>query len=224
MGRPQRDQGVSANPDAVKVVVHSPDPIWSLGVLGALDQEPKLTVLDEADRAQADVTVAVEEIVGQATLGWLREVRNESAADAVPPCVLVADDYRTMNTATVVSSGVSVVLPWRELKLAQLAPAVLAASMGLANLPPSLQGDLLKQLQHVQRQVLEPNGLTMCGITARERDILRLLADGLSTNAIATELAYSERTVKYVLYGLMARYKFSTRAHAVAYALHTGVV
>jgi DNA-binding NarL/FixJ family response regulator len=224
MGQPQRDQGVSATADTVKVVVHSPDPICSLGVLSVLDQEPGLTVLNEADRGKADVIVAVEEVVGSATLGWLRKVRNESSADKAPPCVLVADDYRAMNTATVVSSGVSIVLPRRELKLTQLGPAVLAASRGLAQLPPALQGDLLKQLQQVQRQVLEPNGLTMSGITAREQDILRLLADGLSTTAIATELAYSERTVKYTLYGLMARYKFSSRAHAVAYALRTGVV
>jgi DNA-binding NarL/FixJ family response regulator len=224
MDRPLRDHGVLASPDPVKVVVHSPDPIASLGVLGVLDQEPGLTVLDEADRAQADVTVAVEEIVGPATLGWLHEVRNESAADTPPPCVLVTDDYRAMNLATVVSGGVSIMLPWRELQLAQLAPAALAASRGLAKLPPAVQGDLLRQLQQVQRQVLEPNGLTMCGITARERDILRLLADGLSTNAIATGLGYSERTVKYTLYGLMSRYKFSSRAHAVAYALRTGVV
>jgi DNA-binding NarL/FixJ family response regulator len=54
--------------------------------------------------------------------------------------------------------------------------------------------------------------------------VLRLVADGLDTHQIAEKLAYSERTIKNVLYGVMSRLQLRNRAHAVAYALREGYI
>lgn len=82
-------------------------------------------------------------------------------------------------------------------------------------LPPRVQGLLLGHLDRMRRYVLEPNRLTMSGLTTRELDVLRL---------VAAKLTYSDRTVKKVLYGLMERYGFHTRAQAVAYAVRAGII
>ena len=91
-------------------------------------------------------------------------------------------------------------------------------------LPPNLVGELLKHIERLQRDVLNPNGLNASGLTAREIDVLRLMAEGFDTNEIADELRYSERTVKNVIYGLNHRLKLRNRSHAVAYALRSGMI
>lgn len=60
------------------------------------------------------------------------------------------------------------------------------------------------------------------GLTDREIDIVKLLAEGLETREVAAELNYSERSVKNVLHGLMIRLDLRNRTHAVAYAARQG--
>jgi DNA-binding NarL/FixJ family response regulator len=207
-----------------QVAVHSSDPVSRLGAISMLTGEAQLRVLDDADRGRAGVTVVVEKAVGDSAIAWLRGIRGEAGSGPAPYCVLVADNIHTLSVLTVVECGIAAVLPRDELDGGRLVRTVLSVSRGDAYLPPTIQGALLTQLNRVQREVLEPNGLTMFGMATRERDILRLLADGLGTEEIATELAYSERTVKNVLRDLMSRYRLNTRAHAVAFAMRAGIV
>jgi DNA-binding NarL/FixJ family response regulator len=76
----------------------------------------------------------------------------------------------------------------------------------------------------LQREVLAPNGLSASGLEPREVSVLRLIAEGWGTEEIAKELAYSERTVKNVIFNLTTRLHLRNRAHAVAYALRAGVI
>jgi DNA-binding NarL/FixJ family response regulator len=62
------------------------------------------------------------------------------------------------------------------------------------------------------------------GLTDREFDVLRLLADGDSTRDIAKRLSYSERTVKHVVHDLLVKLNCRTRAHAVALAARRGMI
>jgi DNA-binding NarL/FixJ family response regulator len=57
------------------------------------------------------------------------------------------------------------------------------------------------------------------GLTARERDVLRLLADGHSNESIGRELFISPDTARTQLGTAMAKLGVSTRTHAVAAAL-----
>ncbi len=65
---------------------------------------------------------------------------------------------------------------------------------------------------------------TVMGWSAREIEVLRLLAHGLSTREVARRLAYSERTIKNVVYDLTTRHGLRNRTHAVAVAVRAGVV
>jgi DNA-binding NarL/FixJ family response regulator len=206
--------------EAVEVAVRSSDPVTELGAVTILAGCSQLRVLDGTERERAAVIVVVEEFAGDEVFAGLREMRGESR----PYCVLVTDHFRAADLMTAIECGVAAVLPRRDTVDADLVSVVLAVSRGAAYLSPSLQGMLLSQLERMRRDVLEPNGLTLSGLASRERDVLRLVADGLGTEEIATELAYSERTVKNVLHGLMTRFGLNTRAHAVAFALRAGVI
>jgi DNA-binding NarL/FixJ family response regulator len=53
-------------------------------------------------------------------------------------------------------------------------------------------------------------------LTEREMTVLRLVADGLSNRAIASELNIREQTVKNHLYSIMAKLEVENRTQAAA--------
>ena len=60
-------------------------------------------------------------------------------------------------------------------------------------------------------------------ITAREHDVLELVANGCSTAEIARELWITEDTVRTHIKRMMIRLEARTRAHAVAIAFREGL-
>lgn len=61
-------------------------------------------------------------------------------------------------------------------------------------------------------------------LTAREHDVLALLADGLSNRDIAARLDISEHTVKFHLASIFGKLGASTRTEAVQRGLRLGVI
>jgi DNA-binding NarL/FixJ family response regulator len=104
--------------------------------------------------------------------------------------------------------------------------AVFDSKAGQAVFPPHMLGALLSQLRvGAGQQALEHNGLVGEGeFTRREREILSLVASGLSTSEISAKLNFSERTIKSVLHEAIVRLNLRNRAHAVAYALRTDAI
>jgi DNA-binding NarL/FixJ family response regulator len=52
---------------------------------------------------------------------------------------------------------------------------------------------------------------------------MRRLAEGYDTNRIATELNYSERTIKKIIQDVLSRLRLRNR-HAVSYAMRVGAI
>lgn len=61
-------------------------------------------------------------------------------------------------------------------------------------------------------------------LTAREREVLRLIADGLPSKQIARELSISERTVKFHAASINRKLGADNRAQAVALAAQRGLL
>jgi DNA-binding NarL/FixJ family response regulator len=61
-------------------------------------------------------------------------------------------------------------------------------------------------------------------LTAREREILQLLADGMSNADVATKLFISQETVKSHVRHILAKLEADTRTHAVAIALREAII
>jgi DNA-binding NarL/FixJ family response regulator len=128
------------------------------------------------------------------------------------------------DVSALIDQGVRAVL-WRDsFTPVDFARTLVTVAQGGGSLPSSLQGTLMQQVRLTQREILGPRGLTASGISTREVDVLRLVAEGQELSDIATKLSYSERTVKYVLYGLMKRLQLRNRAHAVSYAIRAGLI
>ncbi|GHF15983.1 helix-turn-helix transcriptional regulator [Streptomyces spiralis] len=200
------------------MVVHTPDPILREGVLGQLRRYPEVSLKEETESGPGTVALFVEDLLDKAAMTKLRRVvRSEGART-----VLVVRALRETEFLDVIECGVGAIV-WRHEATAQrLVQAVLAAARGDGDLPADLLGRLLNQVGTLQRNAAGRHGLPSSGLTAREVDVLRLVAEGLDTSEIADKLSYSERTIKNVVQGLTTRLHLRNRAHAVAYAIREG--
>jgi DNA-binding NarL/FixJ family response regulator len=137
--------------------------------------------------------------------------------------LLITQEVRPEDALSLVECGVVAVLPRSRATQERLVHIVLGARAGHGALPPDLLGALLEQVAELQQLALTL-GLTPSGLGDRERDVLRLVADGFNTAEIAQKLSYSERTVKNILYTVLSRLRVRNRSHAVAAAIRAGVI
>jgi len=206
--------------EQIRVALQAMDPVSHAGLAALLQFRGDICLLRSQQRADAQVLVAAAERLTPDVVAALRRAGAETGA----PIVLVCQEVAEADLMTAVECRVVAILPRSAVTTERLAHSVRAAAAGGGVLPPNLIGELLKQVDRMQRDVLAPNGLNASGLTPREVDVLRLMADGFDTNEIAGKLCYSERTVKNVIYGVTHRLKLRNRSHAVAYALRAGMI
>jgi DNA-binding NarL/FixJ family response regulator len=110
----------------------------------------------------------------------------------------------------------------------QLIGAVRVVAAGDALLSPSITRRVIEQFAR-----LPPPGATtttttttttLAGLTDRERQVLRLVARGLSNAEIAAELVVSDATVKTHVAHLLAKLRLRDRVQAVVLAYESGLV
>jgi DNA-binding NarL/FixJ family response regulator len=81
---------------------------------------------------------------------------------------------------------------------------------------------LLDAVCATQLRVVSAAGNSL--LTAREEQVVALVADGLSNREVAAELGLSEHTVKKYLFRIFDKLGISSRVELVLYALHHGVL
>ncbi|WP_333736925.1 response regulator transcription factor [Streptomyces sp. IBSBF 2806] len=104
----------------------------------------------------------------------------------------------------------------------RLLAAVAAVAGGDTLFAPSVTRRLIAALAPRDRAVESPADLAV--LTAREMEVLRLIAQGLSNTDIADRLYISEATVKTHLNRTMSKLDLGSRAQAVVLAYETGLV
>lgn len=75
-----------------------------------------------------------------------------------------------------------------------------------------------------RRSAEREGGPLIESLTAREHDVLALVADGLSNREIAHDLSISEHTVKFHLASVFGKLGVSTRTEAVQKGVRLGVI
>ncbi|MEV0224061.1 response regulator transcription factor [Streptomyces sp. NPDC050704] len=204
----------------IPVVVHASDPISREGALSQLRQQPVIDLREETASGPDTVALLISETLDEAALSRLRRlVRSEGAR-----AVLVVSVIRETELLAVIECGVGAIVWRHEATAHRLVQAVVAASRGDGDLPADLLGRLITQVGSLQRTAGSHPGAPSSGLSPREVDVLRLVAEGLDTGEIASKLSYSERTVKNVVHGLTTRLHLRNRAHAVAHALREGYI
>jgi DNA-binding NarL/FixJ family response regulator len=100
----------------------------------------------------------------------------------------------------------------KDMPPAELIEAVLAVSRGEPRIAPAMASRMLVELGR------SPAPDPLETLSARERDVLGLLAEGLRNREIAERLVISETTVKTHVRHVLEKLRFRNRAEAAAFA------
>jgi DNA-binding NarL/FixJ family response regulator len=106
----------------------------------------------------------------------------------------------------------------------RLLDAVRVAAAGEALLAPSITRRLIEKFTHAARPAAGAVPAELAGLTARELDVLRLVADGLSNTEIAAQLVLGENTVKTHVAHVLGKLGLRDRVQAVVVAYRSGFV
>jgi DNA-binding NarL/FixJ family response regulator len=113
----------------------------------------------------------------------------------------------------------------KDITAADLVHAVRVVAAGDALLAPTVTRRLLdRYLRHLPRTDADVQPGRLDSLTARERDVLLLVARGLSNVAIGRELHMAESSVKTHVSHLLAKLGKQDRVHLVIYAYESGLV
>lgn len=215
-GRPKLHAVSPQRRPAIRVAVAAADPFVRTGILTELRDKPGVQLVGPREEAKPEVVVAVAE-PGRDLGELLGEIEGVKL-------VLITDQTRPAELWAAVEHGLVVLVPRGDATTARLLQAIADAHAGRGDVPADQLGPLLRGLSRLHHDVLAPRDLTLSGLSRRETEVLRLLAEGMDTAEIAAEMTYSERTVKNILHSLLSRLGLRNRTHAVAYALREGMI
>ncbi|MFB7504851.1 response regulator [Streptomyces broussonetiae] len=207
----------------VSLLIVDDHPVVRDGLRGMFDSAPGFTVLGEAsngveavDRAAAldpDVILMDLRMPGGAGVEAIRELTRRGARAKV----LVLTTYDTdSDTLPAIEAGATGYL-LKDAPRDELFTAVRAAAEGRTVLSPAVASRLVHAVRTPRRPGAE-------ALSAREREVLLLVARGTSNREIARELFISEATVKTHLTHLYAKLGVNDRAAAVAAGYDRGIL
>jgi DNA-binding NarL/FixJ family response regulator len=188
------------------------------------------TVVGEAADGAAAVALAASERpdvvlmdVRMPVMDGLEATRRIAASGADAPKVVILttfdlDDY----VYEALRAGASGFL-LKDAPRADLVAAIRVAAAGDALLAPSVTRRLIEAFA-ARPAAVAPSPSRLASLTPRERDILMLVARGLSNTEIASDLVVSEATVKTHVGHLLAKLGLRDRVQAVILAYETGAI
>ena len=196
---------------------------------------PDLTRLAAQEAAGAAVDVVIFDTEGQQpeeTLTALRDSIEElNEGESFPAFVLIGGGQSDWVRDALREGVVSAVLP-HAASGDEIIAAVEAVSAGLV----ALDAETLHALLSRSRPVDELSGAPsdeerlptvapeIDALTPREREVLEMLAEGLSNKEIAWRMKISEHTVKFHVASIFAKLDVSTRTEAVMQGIRKGLV
>jgi DNA-binding NarL/FixJ family response regulator len=102
----------------------------------------------------------------------------------------------------------------------ELVAAIRLALSDRTYITPAVAGEVFRSLQHDPSGTVEP----VARLTPRQREILQLLAEGLSAKEIANSLGISARTVEFHKYQMMEVLGLHHSAELIHFAIKHGIV
>lgn len=181
----------------------------ALEVVGQVADAREL--LESARRLRPDVLLVDVQIPGQ-----YEEVSRELLREVPGVSILTLNSSASMFDMSGALVGGTSGFVLKEAEPELLVAAIIAAAHGYAVSPRSVMQDVGRAWATSPQQL--PNGLS-----PREFDVLRHLADGLTTKALANRLEISEKTVRNHIASMYEKLGLHDRPQLVRYAIRRGL-
>lgn len=188
------------------------------GIADLLETEADIEVVGEAATAgealvripasNPDVALLDGRLPDGSGIDVCRDIR--SAHPAIRCVILTSYDDNDALFAAVMAGASGYLL--KEIKGNSLIDAVRQVAGGKSLLDPSVTERLLQRLREG-----EPRDERLASLTDREREILNLIADGMTNRQIAQQLYLAEKTVKNYVSAMLTKLGMERRTQAAVY-------
>ncbi|MCU1533725.1 MAG: DNA-binding response regulator [Glaciihabitans sp.] len=192
------------------------------GIAGLLDAEPDIEIVGEASTAaqararilatQPDVAVLDVRLPDGSGIDVCRDIR--SLNPDIHCLILTAYDDDEAIYAAVIAGAAGYVL--KDIRGSGLVDSVRSVAAGRSLLDPSLTAKVIERMRGGGSRDSRLESLS-----AREKQIMTLIADGLTNREIGLRLSLAEKTVKNYVSGLLAKLGLQRRTQAAVLHLET---
>ncbi|WP_053661552.1 response regulator [Streptomyces sp. MMG1121] len=204
----------------VRLLLADDHPVVRAGLRAVLETEPGLVVVAEAATAEEAVAraaaggidVVLMDLQFGRGMGGAEATAQITARPGAPRVVIVTTYDSDADTLPAIEAGATGYL-LKDAPPEELAAAVRSAASGRTTLAPAVADRLMNRLR-------TPG----TALTRRETEVLTLVAEGLSNQAVGRRLHLTEGTVKSHLARVYAKLGVDSRTAAVAAATDLGLI
>ena len=206
----------------IRLLVVDDHPIVRQGLVAVLEDEPDFAVVGSAGSAEEALTLAGRlrpdvvlldlELTGLGGLAAIPRLTDASPESRVLVFTAYDTDEHVFGAIRAGAKGYLL----KGAPTAEIARGIRAVHGGGSHLEPRVAAKVLAEMSAPRR------GTDL--LSEREREVLRLVAEGLSNKEIGRRLAISERTVRFHVTSILNKLGASTRAQAVALATQRGLL
>jgi two-component system, NarL family, response regulator DevR len=210
--------GTSSAKDSIRVFLLDDHEIVRRGIADLLHNEPDIVVVGEAGTAAEalrripatapQVAVLDARLPDGSGIEVCREIR--SAAPQIRCLILTSYDDNDAIFAAVMAGAAGYLL--KEVRGNYLVDAIRQVAAGKSLMDPAVTERLLSRLRDGA-----PQDQRLASLTAREREVLALISDGLTNREIGERLFLAEKTIKNYVSGLLAKLGMQRRTQAAVY-------
>ena len=201
----------------IRILLADDHPVVRDGLAAMLATQPDFEVVGEAGNGAEALTEAARlrpDVVlmdlEMPTLDGIEAIRRLRVADpGIQVVVLTAFDTDERIVGAIQAGAQGYLL--KGAPRAEIFAAIRTVSTGGALIPPVIASKLLRQVRED-------------ALTAREKEVLELVAAGLANGEIAGRLFISERTVKFHVSAILSKLGAKNRTQAVRVARERGLV
>jgi DNA-binding NarL/FixJ family response regulator len=216
------------SPKPVRVLLVDDDDLMRAGLQAVLTSDETIEVVGEADDGRAAVSEVrrhvPEVVLMDVRMPGLDGIAATREIVAVSPEIKVAilttfeqDDY----IFGALNAGASGFLLKRT-KPEELIAAIHTLAAGDSLLSPSVTRKVIEQM--TEQPLVDPSSAERLDrLTAREREVLELIAAGLSNGEIAATFVIEESTVKTHVKRILMKLRLRDRVQAVIFAYESGL-
>lgn len=203
--------------EGYRVLVADDHPLFRQGVIDVLSAEPDIAVISEAATGEdalqkaretlPDLIVIDLDMPGQGGVATIKDLAEECPASGILVLTVSEDPVHLMEALRNGARGYVL----KGVSAPGLIHAVRVVLGGDAYVSPALAGAMLYEMTHGATDPVD-------SLSEREREVLELLAEGLTNKEIGERLFLAEKTVKHYMSNVLQKLHLRSRVEAALLA------
>ena len=207
--------------ESIRIVVADDHPMFRAGVVASLAAQPDIEVVGEGASAAEAISLVEQHAPDLALLdiampgGGLAAARDIGTAFPATRVVMLTVSEDEDDLLAAMKAGASGYV-LKGAAASELVNVVRMVSAGEVYVAPGLAWGLLREMS-------KPKSAPLDELSAREREVLELVAAGLSNQEIGDRLSLAEKTIKHYMTSILSKLRVRSRVEAALLAYREGM-